>query len=144
MNNKNKLDLTVLLILRLQFPSTKYKSLAKQGHDENSKEKLEKRGERGVRVQSDFSSPLLQVNSPFPKPTKSLKNILNNNIQIWLIKENIYKKKKKSPNITRKVVFFSWIFHAPDLKASENKLHQVLEFQAKEDSRMSAVQVQQF
>ena len=48
LNNKNKLDLTVLLIPRLQFPSTKYKSLAKLGHDENSNEKLEKRGERGV------------------------------------------------------------------------------------------------
>ena len=91
MNNKNKLDLTVLLIPKLQFPSTKYKSLAKQGHDENSKEKLEKRGERGVSFQSDFSSPLLHVNSPFPKPTKSPKNILNNNIKIWLIEENIKK-----------------------------------------------------
>ena len=46
LNSKNKLDLTVLLIPRLSFPSTKYKILAKQGHDENSKEKLEKRGER--------------------------------------------------------------------------------------------------
>ena len=49
LNNKNKLDLTVLLILRLQFPSTKYKSLATQGHDENSKEKIREEGrERGV------------------------------------------------------------------------------------------------
>ena len=48
LNNKNKLDVTVLLILRLHFPSTKYESLATQGHDENSMEKLEKRGERGV------------------------------------------------------------------------------------------------
>ena len=105
--------------------------------------KLEKRGEREACMSPIwFLLPLLHVNSLFPKPTKSLKNILNNNIQIWLIKENI--KKKKNPNITRKVVFLSWIFHAPDLKASKNKLHQVLEFQAKEDSRMSAVQVQQF
>ena len=94
MNNKNKLDLTVLLIPRFQFPSTKYKILAKQGHDENSKEKLEQRGEQGMCVQSDFSSPLLHINSPFPKPTKSPKNILNNNIQIWLIKENIKNKIK--------------------------------------------------
>ena len=91
---KKKLDLTVLLIPRLQFPSTKYKSLAKLDHDESSKEKLEQRGERGVCVKSDFSSPLLHVNSPFPKPTKSPKNILNNNIQIWLIKENIKNKTK--------------------------------------------------
>ena len=82
------------MILRLQFPSTKYKSLAKQGHDENSNEKLEQRGERGVCLQSDFSSPLLHINSPFPKPTKSPKNILNINIQIWLIKENIKNKTK--------------------------------------------------
>ena len=40
-------------------------------------------------------------------------------------------------------MFFSWNFRAPDLEASENKPHQVLEFQAKEHSRMSAVQVQQ-
>lgn len=46
LNNKNKLDLTILLILRLSFPSTNYESLATQGYDENSKEKLEKRGER--------------------------------------------------------------------------------------------------
>ena len=47
--------------------------------------------------------------------------------------------------MTRKVVFFSWKFHAPDLEASENKPHQicVLELQAKEHSRTSAVQVQQ-
>ena len=51
LKNKNKIDLTILLIPRLQFPSTKYKSLATQGHDENSKEKLEKRGERGMCVQ---------------------------------------------------------------------------------------------
>ena len=82
------------MIPRLQFPSTKYKSLAKQGHDENSKEKLEQKGERDVCVQSDFFSPLLHVNSPFPKPTKSPENILNNNIQIWLIKENIKNKTK--------------------------------------------------
>ena len=44
LNSKNELDLTVFLISRLPFPSTKYKSLATQGHDENSKEKLEKRG----------------------------------------------------------------------------------------------------
>ena len=43
------LDLTVLLIPRLQFPSTKYKSLATQGHDENSKEKIREEGrERSV------------------------------------------------------------------------------------------------
>ena len=90
-------------------------------------------------VQSDFFSPLLHVNSPFPKPTKSPKNILNNNIQIWLIKENI--KNKQSPNITRKVVFYSWKFRAPDLEVSKNKLQQVLEFQAKEHSRTSVVQV---
>ena len=46
LNSKTKLDLTVLLIPKLLFPSMKYKSLAKHGHDENSKEKLEKRGER--------------------------------------------------------------------------------------------------
>ena len=45
LNSKNKLDLTIFLISRLPFPSTKYKSLATQGHDEDSKEKLEKRGE---------------------------------------------------------------------------------------------------
>ena len=49
--------------------------------------KSEKRGERDVYVQFWFLLPLLHVNSPFPKPTKSPKNILNNNIQIWLIKE---------------------------------------------------------
>ena len=45
-----------------------------------------------------------------------------------------------------KVVFFSWKFRASDLEASKNKPHQicVLEFQAKEHSRTSAVQVQQF
>ena len=58
---------------------------------ENSKEKLEKRGESGVCVQIWFHLPLLHVNSPFPKPTKSPKNILNNNIKIWLIEENIKK-----------------------------------------------------
>ena len=54
-------------------------------------------------------------------------------------------KIKQSPNITRKVVFFSWKFRASDLEASKIKPHQirVLEFQAKEHSRMSAVQVQQ-
>ena len=45
---KKNLDFTVLLISRLPFPLTKYKSLAKHGHDENSKEKLEKRRERDV------------------------------------------------------------------------------------------------
>ena len=51
LNNKNKLDLTVLLIPRLQFPSTEYKSLARQGHDENSKEKIrEEERERCVCV----------------------------------------------------------------------------------------------
>ena len=52
---------------------------------------------------------------------------------------------KQSPNITRKVVFFSWKFRVPDLEASENKPHQIciLELQAKEHSRTSAVQVQQ-
>ena len=42
-------------------------------------------------------------------------------------------------------MFFSWNFRAPDLETSENKLHQirVLELQAKEHSRTSAVQVQQ-
>ena len=42
-------------------------------------------------------------------------------------------------------MFFSWNFRAPDLEASENKPHKirVLEFQAKEHSRMLAVQVQQ-
>ena len=49
--------------------------------------KSEKRGERGVSVQFWFLLPLLHINYPFPKPTKSPKNILNNNIQIWLIKE---------------------------------------------------------
>ena len=55
---------------------------------------LEKRGERGVCVQFDFSSPLLHVNSPFPKPTKPPKNILNNNTKSDLIKENIKNKTK--------------------------------------------------
>ena len=49
--------------------------------------KLEKRGERGLYLSNLISPPLLHINSPFPKPTKSPKNILNNNIQIWLIKE---------------------------------------------------------
>ena len=44
LNNKNKLDLTVLLIPKLHFPSIKYKSLATQGHDENSKEKIKEEG----------------------------------------------------------------------------------------------------
>jgi hypothetical protein len=48
LNNKNKLNLTVLFIPRLPFPSTNYESLAAHGHDENSKEKFEKRGERCV------------------------------------------------------------------------------------------------
>ena len=52
-------------------------------------------------------------------------------------------KIKQSPNIARKVVFFSWKFRALDLEASKNKLHQirVLEFQAKEHSKTLAVQV---
>ena len=106
--------------------------------------KSEKRGERGVCVQLWFLLPLWHVNSPFPKPKKSPKNILNNNIQIWLIKEKILKI-KQSPNITRKVVFFSWNFHASDLEASKNKLHQIciLELQAKEHSRTSTMQVPQ-
>ena len=42
-------------------------------------------------------------------------------------------------------MFFSWKFCASNLEASKNKPHQirVLEFQAKEYSRTSAVQVQQ-
>ena len=38
-------------------------------------------------------------------------------------------------------MFFNWKFRAPDLEASKNKLHQIriLEFQAKEHSRTSAV-----
>ena len=42
-------------------------------------------------------------------------------------------------------MFFSKKFRAPDLEASKNKPHQirVLEFQAKEHSRTSTVQVQQ-
>ena len=40
-----------------------------------------------------------------------------------------------------KVVFSSWNFRAQDLEASESNPHQVLEFQAKEHSRTSAVQV---
>ena len=42
-------------------------------------------------------------------------------------------------------MIFSWKFRAPDLEASENKPHQicVLELQAKEHSKMPAVQVQQ-
>ena len=51
------------------------------------KRKLEKRGERGVYLSNLISPPPLHVNSLFPKPMKSSKNILNNNIQIWLIKE---------------------------------------------------------
>ena len=93
LKKKKKLGLTVLLILRLQFPSTKYTILAKQGQDENSKEKLEKRGERGV-CPIWFLLPSFKRSFPFPKPTKSPKNILNNNIQIWLIKENIKNKTK--------------------------------------------------
>ena len=52
---------------------------------------------------------------------------------------------KQSPNITRKVVFSSLNFHAPDLETSEDKPHQIhiLELQAKECSRTSIVQVQQ-
>ncbi|PON49475.1 hypothetical protein PanWU01x14_229910, partial [Parasponia andersonii] len=38
----------ILLIPRLLFPSTNYKSLATQGHDENSKERNKRRDERGV------------------------------------------------------------------------------------------------
>ena len=57
-----------------------------QGHDENSKDKLEKRGERETCLESNFSSPFIHINSPFSKPTRSPKNILNI-IQIWLIKE---------------------------------------------------------
>ena len=41
------------------------------------------------------------------------------------------------------MVFFNLNFCAPDLETFENKLHQVLEFHAKEHSRTSAVQVQQ-
>ena len=48
MNNKNKSDLTVLLIPRLLFPLTKYQSLATFGHDENLKEELKKREGRDV------------------------------------------------------------------------------------------------
>jgi hypothetical protein len=33
LNNKNKLDLTILLIPRLLFPLTNYESLAVQGHN---------------------------------------------------------------------------------------------------------------
>ena len=44
LNSKNKLDLTVLLIPRLPFLSTKYKSLAKSGHDEISKENIREEG----------------------------------------------------------------------------------------------------
>ena len=52
------------------------------------RKKSEKRGERGVCVCLILiSPPLLHINSPFLKPTKSPKNILNNNIQIQLIKE---------------------------------------------------------
>ena len=42
-------------------------------------------------------------------------------------------------------MFFSWKFRASDLEASKNKPHQirVLEFQAKEHSKTSGVQVQQ-
>ena len=52
---------------------------------------------------------------------------------------------KQNPNITRKVVFSSWNFLAPNLETSENKPHQIciLELQAKECSRTSTVQVQQ-
>ena len=51
------LDLTVLFIPRPQFPSTKYKSLATQGHDENSKEKNQRRGEREACVCVILISP---------------------------------------------------------------------------------------
>ena len=40
-------------------------------------------------------------------------------------------------------MFFSWNFCAPNLEAFENKPHWVLEFQAKEHSKMLAVQMQQ-
>ena len=42
-------------------------------------------------------------------------------------------------------MFFCWNFHASDLEASKNKPHQirVLEFQAKEHSKMSTMQVRQ-
>ena len=83
LNNKNKLDLTVLLILRLQFPSTKYKSLATQGHDENSKEKNQRREEREACVcNSNFFSPFYTLIPPSLSLQNLLKNILNNNIQI--------------------------------------------------------------
>ena len=51
LNSKNKLDPIVLLIQRLPFPSTKYKSLAKPGHDENLNEKIREEG-RERRVSS--------------------------------------------------------------------------------------------
>ena len=72
LNNKNKLNLTVLLIPRLQFPSTKYKSLAKQSHDENSKEKIKENGRERRVSNSDFSSPFYTLIHPFP----SLQNLL--------------------------------------------------------------------
>ena len=58
-----------------------------QGHDENSNEKIREEGRERRVSPIWFLLPILHVNSPFPKPTKSPKNILNNNIQIWLIKE---------------------------------------------------------
>ena len=45
LNNKNKLDLIVLLILRL-LSTTNYKNLAMQDHDENLKELLGKKQKR--------------------------------------------------------------------------------------------------
>jgi hypothetical protein len=50
LKNKNKSNLIVLSILRLQSPSTNYKSSTMQGHDENIKQLLRKREERDVLV----------------------------------------------------------------------------------------------
>ena len=72
LNNKNKLDFTVLLIPRLQFPLTKYKSLATQGHDENSKEKIREEGRERNVSNFDFSSPFYMLIPPF----LSLENLL--------------------------------------------------------------------
>ena len=53
-----------------------------QGHDENSKEKIREEGRERHVCSILISPPPFTRNSPFPKRTKSPKNILNKNIKI--------------------------------------------------------------
>ena len=110
-----------------------------RGHDKNSKEKIREEG-RERRVCNLISPPFFYTLIP---PFPSLQNPLK--IFSIIISKSDSLKKKKSPNITRKVVFFRWNFCASDLEASKNKPHQicVLELQAKGHFRTSTVQVQQ-